>query len=231
MHYQLAAWLLTAFLAWVPQYHTDMPRYADAKETHEEQEARFGEIADALATVVLDPEERPLFSGKWGREKTAIQMASIAYYESHLARNVDYGLGKWGRGDYGGSWCMMQINLGRGRDGDSADRTPEGWSGKDLVADREKCFRAGLHKLRQSWGCGKGAEKLTVYASGRCITGTPETDKDRHVLAAAWYRHAWATRNWEGRRGRLVAAYRAAETELLAQDPVITEPTVSILVP
>jgi hypothetical protein len=153
-----------------------------------------------------------------------MQVASIVYYESHLARNVDYGLGKWGRGDYGGSWCLMQLNLGRGRDGDSADRTAEGWSGKDLVADRAKCFRAGLRRLRQSWGCGAGAERLTVYASGRCITGTPETDKDRRVLAAAWYRHQWAVRSWDERRGALAAAYRAAETELLAQDSA-PEPT------
>jgi hypothetical protein len=58
----------------------------------------------------------------------------------------------------------MQLNIGAGK-------TPEGWTGADLTADRKTCFRAGLHVARESFRMCKGFptnERLSAYASGQC---------------------------------------------------------------
>lgn len=127
---------------------------------------RYVEIANAAVNVAFDPEEKPIFKGPLGRTKTSLLLLSIASYESHF--EVDVETGKK-RGDSGASWCLMQINIGNSRvkvDGDSYSYSKtEGWSGKDLVEDRAKCFRIALHMARMSY---KWCGNLSVYATGYC---------------------------------------------------------------
>jgi hypothetical protein len=58
----------------------------------------------------------------------------------------------------------MQINLGEGT-------TLEGWSGRELVLDRQKCLRVGLRRMRQSFAmCPDMSfmDRLSGYTTGRC---------------------------------------------------------------
>jgi hypothetical protein len=66
---------------------------------------------------------------------------------------------------------MMQIRLGRG------ETTAEGWTWQELVADREKCFRAGLRIARRSFSACRSLpieHRLSAYATGSC--SFPMTD-------------------------------------------------------
>jgi len=147
---------------------------------------RYAEIADALIGAAYDPEVVPLFPGKQGRMRTMALVLSIAYHESGFRRDVDLGYGRarlarGGWNDYGRSWCMLQINLGRTqavREGlvseESASVTAQGWHGSELLADRGKCFRAGIEVLRGAMGaCGRNElrHRLAAYASGTCDRG------------------------------------------------------------
>jgi hypothetical protein len=195
-HVLLAAWLVALFTSWVPGFDYDQARFRDARETNAQTQERYTEIATAIATVVLDPTEAPIANS---RDRTALALATIAYYESSLARNVDLGIGKYAKGDFGRSACLAQINVGKGT-------TTEGWTANDLINDRTKCFRASLHLLRASWACGHGAERWTPYASGRCVTNDAwleEQDpkakaKLGSILNTATYRSNHHNREWRG---------------------------------
>ncbi len=74
---------------------------------------------------------------------------------------------------------MVQMHLGKRliktEDGqyvqDSGQTTAEGWSGRDLVADRVKCFTAGRNAMKRSMSACSSLpsnERLAAYASGRC---------------------------------------------------------------
>jgi hypothetical protein len=79
-------------------------------ETFEDGRARYELIANSvLATVAR---EKPVFSGKRGRIRTAALLLSISMFESSYRKDVDMNLGKQGRGDNGRSWCLMQVQLG-----------------------------------------------------------------------------------------------------------------------
>src|ERR1700677_4658561 len=135
----LVAYLLAAMISWSP------PVEHEYYEPREETVARYVAIARTIAEVALDPAEPPLFGGPDGRAETALFIAAVAYYESGgYRRDVELGTGKHARGDSGRSWCLMQVNIGGGR-------TVEDWTGIDLVADRDKCIRAGLHRMRESF--------------------------------------------------------------------------------
>jgi hypothetical protein len=158
----LIAYLVSAMLVWSPL--ADHEYYEPREETH----ARYVEIARTIAEVALDPAEPPLFGGPDGRTETALFIAAVAYYESGgYRRDVELGTGKRARGDSGRSWCLMQVNIGGGR-------TAEDWTGLDLVADRDKCIRAGLHRMRESFLHCKGQtfiDRLSGYTNGRCQDG------------------------------------------------------------
>lgn len=144
---QIITWLVAAMFAWAP--------------ARESERARYTEIASDLAAVTFDEEEAPLFGGASGRAETALLLASIAAHESTFRKDVDDGRV---RGDSGRSWCLMQLHIGGGK-------TFDGWTGQDLIADRRKCFRAGLHIARWSFHtCTELplVEKLSAYASGSC---------------------------------------------------------------
>src|SRR6185436_9297345 len=104
----LASWLLGVMVATVPPGRSRVP--AEARESAEQGQARYAEIADAVARVALDPEERPVFGGKLGRERTAALMLALAFHESRWRRDVDLGLGTHGR-----YHCLMQVAVDRGR--------------------------------------------------------------------------------------------------------------------
>lgn len=144
---------------------------------------RYTEIAEAAEKVFFDPAEAPLFKGDYGRHKTVALAAGIWVHESGLSRNVDLGLGKRAFGDSGASFCLAQIQLGSGKilmKGDVWEYNGAGWSGKDLVKDREKCFRAQLHVMRHSFKtCSKNPtpQLLNAYTSGKCEYGAAASEK------------------------------------------------------
>lgn len=163
----------------------------EAMETRDQAMVRYQEIAQALVDTVYDPANAPLYSGKYGRERTTSLLLTIAYFESGFRRDVDLGLGRArlsrsGWNDQGRSWCMMQLNLGKKTvDGveDSADTTEEGWTGRELLADRRKCFTAGLGVLRKSLRACRHLpwdQQLAGYASGSCEKGAAASRTRMH---------------------------------------------------
>jgi hypothetical protein len=164
----LSGWLLSIMLTAVPPGHRSEP--AEARESKEQAIARYTAIADAMARVALDPKEQPLFTGEDAREKTALLMLTISLYESHWRRDVDYGLGRQAKRRYR---CLMQIAVPTGK-------TPEGWTGRDLVKSRERCFRRALHILQRGRKhCADHGKRafLNHYASGYCDRGKKAVDK------------------------------------------------------
>jgi len=165
--------------------------YVEAQETKEDAEKRYRSIAEDLVEVVYNPKTKPLFGGSKGRSRTISVMLGIMLYESGFGRNVDYGVGKFARGDNGRSWCLMQMNVGKGRAwkdaggwnvkherpwryGDKAEDIVEGASGPEMVEDRRKCFTEGLRLIRISFRSCRSyplKERLRVYASGSCKYG------------------------------------------------------------
>ena len=108
----ITAWIFSFILAVAapgrPQY------IPDAVESKEEGIIRLNSVAEDIAAVVWDEDEKPIFKGPQGRARTAAVLLSIILYESTFRKDVDLGLGKHARGDGGKSWCLMQINIGKG---------------------------------------------------------------------------------------------------------------------
>src|SRR5438045_3514877 len=96
----LAAWLVTAMIAWNPP---NQHREGEAAATE-----RYQAMARDFATIALDSEELPIFDGPQGRPQTALLMAAIASFESGYRKDVDTGTVK---GDHNRSWCIMQIQV------------------------------------------------------------------------------------------------------------------------
>jgi hypothetical protein len=183
MNTTITAWLVAAMLQWVPA----------------QDRARYTAIAEDALSVVMDPSEPPLFQGAHARERTALLLLAIASLESHYRADVDDGRT---RGDQGASVGLLQLNLpgdarilisedtdgprkdlyywARGKDG------APGWGKADIIADRKKCFRAGLRLARESL---RVCKNLSLYTMGRCSDTEP---KAKHRLERA---RAWAVRN------------------------------------
>lgn len=180
----LTDWAVERMTVWSP-----LKNHAALKESPDDAKARYAEIARAARDVAFDPKEAPLFPGADGRSRTMSVLLAIASLESGgFQRNVDLGIGD-GVGDGGRSWCLMQIRLSELSQ--STKRTwyrvslderhysyvyggASGWGGEDLVADRSKCFRAGLHMVRKSFDIMASSpvkDRLAVYASGKPTTG------------------------------------------------------------
>jgi len=176
----IVMWLVSAMLAWSP---VDRVHYInEAKETAADATSRYNDIAKALVEVTYDPKRDPIFHSRKGkaRAKTAMLLLSIAYYESGFRRDVDLGLGKMARGDFGNSHCMMQLNLGKDRQSTTILEKLIGqrWSANDVVQDRTKCFTAGYELVAKSFNVCKHLpfkERLAVYASGNCDEGRGES--------------------------------------------------------
>lgn len=133
----MALWLMSAMVGWVP------PRTVDA--------VRYASIADDIIEVAA---EAPVFPGEDGIARTALLMAAIASYESSYRADVD---SFQVRGDHGRSHGLMQVQLRTG----------------EKCPDRTTCLRLGRERIRESLDACRAlpfAERLSVYASGRCMT-------------------------------------------------------------
>lgn len=180
----IIVWLLATMHIWSPTHREHF--VPEARETVEQADARYREIAEAIVQVAFDPATKPLFQGASGRVSTAMFVATMFYTESGFRRDVDLGtshvrLRHEGLNDFGRSWCMGQINLGHIMVDDpqhpgakmetSAKKTMEGWTGPELLADRTKCVRATISIMRMSIGECRGLpmnERLASYAAGTC---------------------------------------------------------------
>lgn len=134
-------------------------------ETREQHDARYKELARDLVTVVRKEKPLPGLS----RMNTLRLALSVAFFESGFHQAVDLGYRR-GRGDGGRSWCLLQLQLGNGTV-PVEDEEMRAWKGPDLVADRTKCFRAGLEIMRRSMSaCASlpARSRLSAYASGKC---------------------------------------------------------------
>ena len=180
----LVAWILSTMVALAPPHR---PHWEPtAQESYAQADARYLEIAETIVRGAFDPEIQPVFTGPSGRQDTAMLVVIWWNHESGFRRDVDLGLGRKrlaraGWNDYGRSWCMGQINLGRKPRPDpenlgqmieeSASTTPEGWSGRDLCDDRKKCLVATINVMRRSIGACRNLplnERFSAYAAGNC---------------------------------------------------------------
>lgn len=157
-----ATWLLGLMLWLSPP--DDVTRLSLASEHHEttpERVARYALLAEAVDRVTRT--EPPVFPGPDGAARTAALLVAVTFHESDGWHwSIDTGAR---RGDGGTSWCVGQIHL-PGR-----TTTPEGWVGKDLVEDRDKCLRSALRVVRASMTmCRRHPveERLAAYVSGSC---------------------------------------------------------------
>lgn len=161
----IVAWATALMVSWAPPGKS---KIKDAIETPEEGKARYEEIAKAVERVAFDPSVKPLYKGDRARSQTMALLLSIAYHESGFRKDVDLGIGKLARGS-GLDSCVMQVRVGAGK-------TQEGWTHKDLVSDREKCFRAALAIVRRSFNQCRKLDQLDWlggYTRGRCVPNEP----------------------------------------------------------
>lgn len=169
----IISWIVSVMVAFSSLSTGEHYTNPDARETATQRLERYEGIATAVAAVAFDPAERPLFAGPFGRHRTAATLLGIAWKESSWRRDVDLGIGSRARGG-GTDTCSMQIRLARWKNPDGTfeeQRTREGWTATDLLADREKCFRAGLRIVRGSFGACRALAPefaLAAYARGRC---------------------------------------------------------------
>lgn len=183
----LVAWL-HALMLWTlpPERIVPFISIEARKETVAERSARYESIASDVIAVVFDPAEAPLFAGDDGRAKTAATVLGLTRYESDWHLDVDNGVT---RGDHKRSWCIGQVLL----DADGVAKTPEGWTGPDLVADRKKCVRVVLRMARESFRACRALpveERLALYARGSCdsVEGQ-KLSRTRMRLALALFAH------------------------------------------
>jgi hypothetical protein len=183
-------WLLQLMLTFSPpEKAVAYPAFPGWEETIDQRKERYESISQAIVDVVWATntdgsfKHAPVFEGPRSREQTAALLLAVAWHESGFARDVHLGpcylgpYGKNGRCDGGRSACMLQVMVGvsyRTRDGKEVEaRTKEGWTQKDLFDDPQKCFIAGLNRMRSSVkACSKAGvhpdHRLAAYGSGTC---------------------------------------------------------------
>lgn len=153
----LQAFLLATMLAWAPpRALAELPYYQ--------------EVAHDVADVALAADEPPVFDGADARERTAVLLLSIAYYESGFARDVDQGRR---RGDSGRAVCLMQVQLRAG----------------ESLRDRRACIALGLARVRESLAlCAREApaDRLGGYVRGHCRADDPQA-RLRWRRAETWW--------------------------------------------
>lgn len=167
--------------AWQEQAGDAVP--VAQRETRSEGQARYWSIAKDIVRVTEDPEVAPLYPGPDGWARTVALLVAVGKTESAFRKDVDEGSA---RGDHGRSWCLFQIQTGRGHVavGSPTMRT---WTGPDLVKDREKCVRVAIEMLRQSLGaCRRLAEpdRLSAYTSGQCLSDERESRRKTRLASA-----------------------------------------------
>jgi hypothetical protein len=181
-HEIVTAWVFSLMTALSPP---DKQRCTVAQETVEEATARYQDIAESIVRQAYTPEIKPAFGGPKGRLQTVLLVTMMYFWESGYRKDVDMGLSrgltsKMGLNDHGRSWCMGQVNLGKKtwydtetgeKIEDSEKVTADGWSGRDLVEDHNKCAAATIRILRGSmYDCRELPieERLAAYIAGTC---------------------------------------------------------------
>lgn len=179
-------WMVAAMNMMAPAHRDHLLR--EAQESYAQADERYLGIATAIINVAFDPAEKSIFGGPNGRSKTALFIAHKFFMESGFRRDIHTGVGRErlsasGYNDNGRSWCMGQlmlgvkrVDLGNGKwTTDSADKTQEGWTGRELLEDNDKCVRATLHALQRSISACSGLpfpDRLAAYATGSCSSET-----------------------------------------------------------
>lgn len=199
-------WITGRMLKWVP---VGKSYYKDAKETEEEGRNRYLSIAKDAISVAYDLNEKPIFPGPYGRSKTLAVMLAIAESESAFRKDVDYGIGKYARGDGGRSWCLMQIQLSspvKGKTRIRLDLNTEYFNyvshasaigGEDLVSNRKLCFRSALRMIRKSFDIcsrSKVENRLSMYTGEGCSSKSPKS-KYKMTKAINWLKDKIAPLN------------------------------------
>lgn len=163
----IATYILTAMLYLSP-LHVHMQH-----ENPAERLTRYESIAQDIATVAMDPNEKPAFKGKFAREKTALLMASMAYHESGYSYAVDIN-GKRGTKN---EVCIMQVMP-------NMVGSKFNYSVKHL-RDRDNCLRAGLAIARVSNCPGGLGSRMRAYVSGSCKKR--DNPKSEAIIAKSAY--------------------------------------------
>jgi hypothetical protein len=136
-----------------------------------------GRSHDALSEAIVSrvEAEAPLFTGDEDKRRTASLLVAMAFRESSLRADAvgDKVNGK------PTSFCAFQIHLPWDR------KTPEGWSGEELLADPQKCVTTAMRMIRASMKvC--SAHPLAWYASGPAGCESPRAQRiSRDRLAIA----------------------------------------------
>ncbi len=113
-------------------------------------------LVEAMNKVIT--EQAPLFKNDPLKQRTAALLVSINFREGSLRPDI---MGDKQNGKFT-SFCSMQIHLPFG------GKSPEGWTGEDLVADPVKCITVGMRMLRESMRmCPK--HPVAFYAEGQGI--------------------------------------------------------------
>ena len=157
--------------------------HAHAVPTHESAAERDVRLRATARDAVVAVEAAAPLPGLTREASLRLLLATAVVESAGLLPEVDGGTA---RGDHGRSVCLMQINVGRGHV-QSPHPLVASWRAADLLADRSKCFRAGLEAARWSMErCGamglRGADTLAAYVTGRCASGLPTT-RHRWFLA------------------------------------------------
>jgi hypothetical protein len=187
MHAKIVTWLLAAMVAWQPIGRT--PWRELKAETADETRARYTELATAAATVAFDPANKPIFSGKKGRGKTAALLITISWLESAFHNRVTTQRGsESARSDHGRSWCAGQILIGKdgvtkGKGGHLARLIPEGWSGPELEADPTKCLTVVYRFARMSAERCRAGALLGLYTGEGCAGGPKASNRLKRALS------------------------------------------------
>jgi hypothetical protein len=155
-----------------------------ASPTGEPVAVRSARLRATALDVVHAVEEAAPLPGMSREETLRVLVATALVESSGLLPAIDRGVQ---RGDHGRSVCLMQINVGAGRV-QSSDPVVASWRAGDLLADRRKCFTAGLDAARWSIGLCRsaglrGGDQLAAYVSGRCTAGLPSARHRWHLAS------------------------------------------------
>jgi hypothetical protein len=170
----LSAWVFGVIVTLAPS-----TKYRKTIEPEADMNVRYHQIADDMVEAIQT--SKPLFTGDKADLQEAALLTSIAWFESGFRKDVGDGRV---RGDAGSSWCYMQHNIGGGHIA-VGDEDMQKWTGKDLVKDNKKCFKAGIEVLRHSMKeCAsyKGSDVISMYTSGKCSVGEKHA-KNRWLFA------------------------------------------------
>jgi hypothetical protein len=130
-------------------------------------------LASAIASRV--EQEPPLFKNDADHLKTASLLVAMGFREATLKHDA---VGDMRHGKPT-SFCAFQIHLPWG------SKTPEGWTGDDLLQDPDKCVTVALRMLRDSMRVCP-AHPLAFYAEGPKGCASPRAQaisRDRLAIA------------------------------------------------